>query len=133
MKTLLVVGIVLSFVFQSFSQTFIPKIGFNLSTVVIEDSYPSGYDNGFEKGITIGLALEIPMGARLSFFPEINFSQKGFICVFEGNYGGTQNPIRFRKYETKYDLNGFEVPMVVKYSFGKQKKLFITGGPYVRV
>ena len=133
MKILLFVGIVICFVVQSFSQTFIPKIGFNLSTVAIEYEYQWQGDHRFEEGITIGLGLEVPLTKKLSFFPEINFTQKGLATVSKGELRGENVPTTETYYtiETQYDLNCFEMPLLFKYSLGKQNNIFITGGPYV--
>ena len=134
MKIFSVVSILLCLGVQSFSQTFIPKAGFTLSTLALEIT-PNGdidYATKFDTGITIGLGFEIPFEKRFSFQPQLNFIQKGFRQI------ETRTSTRFEdsdliitnlQEKTTYNFNYLEMPLLIKFYTGK-KRIFIIGGTY---
>lgn len=89
-------------------------------------------DQTMYTGFTAGLIAEIPIQNGLSFRPELNYIQKGFITeanIYDLELLGIDIPIGAK---AKTRFNYLEMPLLMKYSVGTESaKFYIIGGPNI--
>jgi hypothetical protein len=141
-KYLLTFSILLSSICASAQKLIvIPKIGATLATVSMSEpdiiQFPGFEDEIKSKiGFTIGAALNYSINDRISIQPELNFIQKGYqensssiwIEDFDGQITSYSNSST-----TKNTLNYLEIPILAKYSFGGETKIYAVAGPSVGI
>lgn len=124
---------VLAFAAHPYAQISIgAKTGVNLADTRI-DGLIDGLvpDPGVYAGFTAGVVAEIPVSGGLSFRPELNYTQKGFILsqALDVNVLGIDVPVGAK---AKTRVNYLELPLMLKYSFGSREAgLYVLGGPTV--
>lgn len=82
-------------------------------------------------GFTAGVVAELPLAGSLSFRPELNYTQKGFIIsqALDVNVLGIDVPFGAR---AKTRVNYIEMPLTLKYNFGDEDKgVYVFGGPTI--
>ena len=82
-------------------------------------------------GFTVGAVAEIPMAGPLSFRPELNYTQKGFVIsqALDVNVLGIDVPFGAK---AKTRVNYIEAPLLLKYNFGTgDASFYVTGGPTI--
>ncbi len=96
------------------------KAGLNYSNIIKtgDDTYKTQFKPGFNAGIF----MEIPIIDRLSFAPEVVFSQKGYKYT-------NNNPLYTEPIESSKTLNFIEVPILAKIKATDEFSVFL--GPQV--
>lgn len=82
-------------------------------------------------GFTAGIVAEVPVSGRLTFRPELNYIQKGFIIseAVNVNVLGIDVPVGAK---AKTRVNYVEAPLMLKYNFGTASSgFYVMGGPTV--
>ena len=82
-------------------------------------------------GYTAGIMAEIPITDALSFRPELNYIQKGFVVAqsFDVNLLGIDMPIGAK---AKTRINYVEMPLLMKYTYGNdQASVYAIAGPNI--
>lgn len=84
-------------------------------------------------GWTAGITAEIPMIGSLSFNPELNFVQKGFVAdaAFATNFFGVSDIDLPVGVSLKTRMDQVEVPLLLKYNFNNDKgfNTYVFAGP----
>jgi hypothetical protein len=101
-------------------------IGFNagatLATYKMKSSDESATSN-LKVGFTTGFVIDIPVGKKASFQPEIQFTQKG---------GISKEPVEENNNRKTTTFNYLEIPLNMLYKIGSPKsRFYIGGGPSV--
>lgn len=118
-------SILLLLIFATFSlsaQTVIPKGGLSLASV----NFPTeGNERISSKiGFTIGTGLEFNINENLAFQPELLFVRKGYKAEF------IESGVNFKESaEEKVGITYLEVPVLIKYYFGSDRKFYVNAGP----
>ncbi len=97
------------------------KAGGNLMTLGKLKVGNEDYKYNYQPGFTAGLFSEIPLGGKLKFIPEINYSQKG------ADVEGTAPVIGKVKLETRIDY--LDIPIAFGYEVAPKFNVF--AGPQV--
>ena len=126
---LLVIGICNNAIAQSAPETqdasikhFGLRAGLLLSTVTIDSGYWD-QDPGIKPGIDLAISASIPLGkGRFALQPELHWLQKGYQIS-----DATADTFLFGKVINTF--NYIDLPVLLRYSFGASKNLFVTGGP----
>ena len=96
----------------------LPKAGINISNVRFDDDEALGGRKP-RVGLTLGLGVNIPQNAVLSFQTEVLYTSKGFAAEDNG----------VADYEGWFSLNYLEVPILAKATFGtKRLGAYANGG-----
>jgi hypothetical protein len=111
---------ILLFAWSAHAQTLIPKAGLTLSKLASEDSDGQKFNPGF----AIGVAFNLPVSEIFSVQPELSFIQKGARSTASQEFDGA-----LLSAKSKVSLNYFEIPVLLKATFGESTKFFFTAGP----
>ena len=118
MKKLILLLSFLGIISISFAQ-FIPKVGMTVSDITYAYSNITLEPNF---GFLFGVAYNKALGKnRFSVQPELLFVQKGAKNKY---YTDIDN-----NFKIEYRINYLEIPILFKYSIGKAKRFYLTGGP----
>lgn len=116
MKKLLIIaiGVLTAGAVHAQDVSFGIKGGANLSNII--KTGDSKYETDFKPGVHAGLTMEIGLGNKFAFAPELMFSQKGYKTdTFGGTYTQTTNWI--------------DIPILAKIQAGPSVNIFL--GPQV--
>lgn len=123
MKKILFIAAAICFTNVSYAQI-IPKAGVTLSRLHVDE------DEGMKSklGFTLGIGYNKSINDLFSVQPELNFIQKGLKGEFSESSNGESLTL-----EETYTLNYFELPVLVKVTFGDGTKFFLNAGPSVGI
>lgn len=119
----------------------IPKIGTTLATVSMSetdiDQFPDFEEEIKSKiGFTVGAALNYSINDMISIQPELNFIQKGYTEKSSSSWTEDDDG-RLITYENsssmKYTTNYLEIPVLAKFSFGRDTKFYAIAGPSIGI
>lgn len=104
MKRILILSYVLISAIAVNAQSLGARVGVNFSNII--KTGDDDFETDFKPGLHAGITLDIPLVARLSFAPEIMYSQKGYKTNGTSLLGG----------ENEYSVttNFIEVPILLK-------------------
>lgn len=104
MKRILILSYVLISAIAVNAQSLGARVGVNFSNII--KTGDDDFETDFKPGLHAGITLDIPLVDRLSFAPEIMYSQKGYKTSGTSLLGG----------ENEYSVttNFFEVPILLK-------------------
>lgn len=95
------------------------RAGAGWATYIHNWDVPSGVDEPWRPGFTIGLASSFHMSPNFAIAPEVNFSQRGY--KWEGTNAGLVN--------SSVRTNYLEIPVLFRLSFGEILKGYVNAGP----
>jgi hypothetical protein len=104
MKRILILSFVLISAVAVNAQTLGGRVGVNFSNII--KTGDDNFETEFKPGLHAGLTLDIPVIDRLSFAPEIMYSQKGYKTSGTSLLGGAN--------EYTVTTNFIEVPILLK-------------------
>jgi outer membrane immunogenic protein len=99
--------------------TFGAKAGVNISTVVFDESVKNYVPSvSSVVGANFGFFVNLPMGSKFAFQPELVYSMQGFDYIYDNEYA---------RADIKTRLNYVTVPFNFQYKF--IEKAYIEAGP----
>ncbi|MEJ6982028.1 porin family protein [Pedobacter sp. P351] len=104
MKRILILSYVLITALTANAQSLGARVGVNFSNII--KTGDSDFETDFKPGLHAGITLDIPLVDRLSFAPELMFSQKGYKTNGSSLLGGDN--------EYSVTTNFIEVPILLK-------------------
>lgn len=118
----------------AWSQTFIPSVGLVISSTnadqVPNRDFFGAYESVARAGFTFGAGFNFPVTNTLSFQPELRYIQKG--VKLEAKLSTFFEGADFRvNADFHQRIDYLEVPLLAKFTFGEQTKLFFTAGPSI--
>ena len=121
--TLLIASIIISL--STFAQLSVGlKGGLNLSNIALQNETSTSSESITKAGSATGLLVNYGFNDRFSAQVELLYAQKG------ANYNYS---FLATTYDRKVKLNYFEIPILIRYSYGDENKiqLFANAGPYI--
>ena len=99
------------------------KGGLNLSNMTIEGSN----DENLKAGFHAGVFYELPLTAKFSLQPEVLYSTKGVVAVYDEEFLG----VTIAEGETTFGLNYIDIPLYVVYNLAEDFNFHL--GPYAGI
>jgi hypothetical protein len=90
------------------------------------------YETYNKNGLAFGAIINYSFNNRLSLQTEINFEQKG--TKYNGDFYFFLYGITYENsLQSTIDLNFVTIPLLLKASFGRQAKFYLSAGPYLGI